>query len=239
MLCLASKNKTLQNKVATCNILIMSDKRKFIKEHYIYATILAVILITVLFLFNKENNEGFLDINTDIKNTKIFIDEKEKIPSEENKLKLDKGRHTVIISKTGFWPWIKEIDILKRQTLTIDPFFVPEQTNGFIISKNDQEYSKIIPLFDTQKTHIDWEKDENTPKIILDFEEEIKASDFYKDREDVIIIAIQNGIYALEINNESTPNFQPIYKGNSPIFIKKDNNSIYVKDGEILMEVAY
>lgn len=217
----------------------MSDKKKFIKEHYIYATILVVILATILFLFNKENNEGFLDINTDTQNTKIFVDEKEKTLSDENKLKLDKGLHTIVISKTGFWPWIKEVDILKRQTLTVNPFFVPEQTSGFIIGENDPEYYEIMSMFETQKTHIDWEKGENTPKIILDFEEEIKASDFYKDREDIIIIAIQNGIYALEINSESTPNFQPIYKGNSPIFIKKDNNSIYVKDGEMLMEVAY
>ena len=36
----------------------------------------------------------------------------------------------------------------------------------------------------------------------------------------LIIVAILNGVYALEINSESVPNFQPIYKGTEPTFVK-------------------
>ncbi|MBU4480214.1 hypothetical protein KKG48_02110, partial [Patescibacteria group bacterium] len=157
----------------------------------------------------------------------------------EQEVELSPGSHSIILSKAGFWPWTKKVEIAKKEKKEIEPFFIPQNTNGFIINEQDPEYENIIFLFETRKTHIDWEKNEYTPKIISDFETEIRTSDFYKDREDVIIIAVQNGVYALEINSDTTPNFQPIYKGGEPVFVKKDNNSIYIKDGELLMEVNY
>ena len=160
------------------------------------------------------------------------------VENQKNGLKIKKGSHSIILSKEGYWPWVTITDISKKQTLNLYPFFVRQNSSGFMITKEDPEYYDILNRFWT-KTHIDWEKDEYTPAIIAELESEIRASDFYKNRQDVILIAVENGIYALEINSSSTPNFQPIYKGTEPTFVKKDNNSIYVKDGEILMEVAY
>jgi len=213
------------------------NKNGFKNQIYLYAGLLIFLIAFSLFLFYKENNQGFLKINTSQNELALFVDEKEKVFEQE--VELSPGNHSIILSKTGFWPWAKEIEITKKRTKEIEPFFIPQNTNGFIINKQDPEYENIISLFETRKTHIDWEKNEYTPKIINDFETEIRTSDFYKDREDVIIIAVQNGVYALEINSDTTPNFQPIYKGNEPIFVKKDNNSIYIKDGELLMEVNY
>ena len=210
---------------------------------YLYGFVMIIILATVLFIFYSENNKGVLKINTIGESVTIFIDEIDKgisdIKEEGKKIKLSKGNHSIILSKKGFWPWVSEIDIAKKQLAEIYPFFVPQNTSGYIIPPEDPEYEKILSLFYTNKTHIEWEKNENTPEIVRNFESEIRASDFYKDRQDVIIIAVENGIYALETNSSTTPNFQPIYKGIEPTFIKKDNNSIYVKDGDMLMEVAY
>lgn len=212
------------------------------KKPYAYGIILIAIIFIALFLFYKENQVGTLIINANDKAVDVFIDEKDNgsFDLENNKsFNIKKGSHSIVLSKEGYWPWTKEISIEKQQIINIYPFFVPRDTSGFIIPETDPEYNDIILLFNTRKTHIDWEKNENTPMEILTFEAEIKASDFYKDRNDVIIVAVQNGIYALEINSNSVPNFQPIYKGPNPTFTKKDNDTLYIKDGEMLMEVAY
>jgi len=210
---------------------------------YVFAIILIVAIIFSLIIFYQSNQQGNLKIVTKEKDVTVFIDEKNKgflnTDDKKNGFKISKGNHSLLLSKDNFWPWIKNFSINGKQTLEVLPFFVPKNTKGVLIGKTDPEYETIISLIDNNKTRIDWEKTENTPKIIFDLETKITVSDFYKDRSDVIIIAVQDGIYALEINDELTPNFQPIYKGSNPTFVKKDNNSIYIKDGGTLMEVFY
>ena len=208
----------------------------------IYGLIAIVTLIIALSFFYVDNNKGILKINAGGDEVSIFIDEEDKgslnIEDQKNGLKIKKGEHSIILSKEGYWPWVSIINIERKQTINIYPFFIPKSSSGYIIPEEDPEYYSILDRFWT-KTHINWEKNENTPKIVSGFESEIRASDFYKERQDVIIVAVENGIYALEINSSTTPNFQPIYKGTEPTFVKKDGNSIYVKDGEMLMEVMY
>lgn len=209
---------------------------------YWYASILILVLAFSIFLFYRENNKGTLQINTIGENINIFIDNEDRglfdITKESKIIKISQGKHSIILSKENYWPWTTELDIKRKQILEIKPFFVPQNTSGFIIPETDPEYYDILSLFNT-KTHIDWEKNKNTPEIILNFEEEIRSSDFYKNRDDVIIVAVLNGVFALEINSDSTPNFQPIYKGQQPTFVKKDDKILYIKDINLLMEVAY
>lgn len=74
--------------------------------------------------------------------------------------------------------------------------------------------------------------------LILDSIYKIKNADFYPGRRDVIIVAVQNGIFALEIDDRGGRILQPIYKGKDPIFdlIEGDSN-IYVFDEGILMKI--
>ncbi len=208
----------------------------------LYAIILIAALAISLFLFYSENLKGAFRINAAEGNTNIFIDGVDKgfseITKEGELIEIKEGSHSIILAQENYWPWAKEIQVTRQQTTEIYPFFVPQNSSGFLIPNTDPEYYDISAMF-WKKTRIDWEMDENTPEIIRDFKEEIRASDFYKDRDDVIIVAVQNGVFALEINNESMPNFQPIYKGTEPTFVKKDNDMLYIKDGKTLMEVTY
>lgn len=54
--------------------------------------------------------------------------------------------------------------------------------------------------------------------------------DFYPDREDAIMLILDHGIYAMEIDGRKYHNFYPIYKGNNPDF-RIDGNEVYIKDG--------
>ncbi len=71
---------------------------------------------------------------------------------------------------------------------------------------------------------------------VVKSQSEIRGLDFYKTRNDVLVLASQTGIFAIEINKSgNTQNFQPIYKGTGvPKFSVKNEETIYILDGGIL-----
>lgn len=64
----------------------------------------------------------------------------------------------------------------------------------------------------------------------------IKSLDFYPGRDDVVIIAVENGIFAIEIDQRKIQNFQPIYKGVDPYFLN-DGGTFYVKDKDVIIKI--
>ena len=66
----------------------------------------------------------------------------------------------------------------------------------------------------------------------------VKNVDFYKNRNDVVIFSLSNSIFVIEANNEGGQNFMPIYQGKDPSFLKASDDSIYVYDGDTLMQVV-
>ncbi len=67
----------------------------------------------------------------------------------------------------------------------------------------------------------------------------ITQADFFKGRDDVILFAMDDGIYAIELDTEDRQNFQPIFKGTHPNFIVNSATSLYIQDdnryGEIVL----
>lgn len=62
---------------------------------------------------------------------------------------------------------------------------------------------------------------------------------FYKDRDQVLTLAAQDGVYAIEIDPRGpTQNFQPIYQGISPQFIKTGTSSIVIEDNGTLQQFS-
>ncbi len=188
----------------------------------------------------------------------LFIDGKE--VNGTTAKNLTPKTHEVIVAQENFWPWRKEVTIQSDETVTVTPFFVPSNTSGFTIANVDKDYPAINALFtkntlpseanpkvSADKTTSVWlagqsimtkEVSAATSSEAFSATEDIRSLDFYKDRNDVVIIAIGNGIYALELDNTGGQNFQPIYKGVAPSMIVKDAQTIYVKDGAVLLEVV-
>ncbi len=75
---------------------------------------------------------------------------------------------------------------------------------------------------------------------IFSFVNSVRSVDFYKDREDVVLIATEtadgtSGIFALEIDNRTVQNFQPVYTGSNPSFAILDQKTIYIRDGQNIL----
>jgi hypothetical protein len=78
----------------------------------------------------------------------------------------------------------------------------------------------------------------STKILIYSSKTPIKNAEFYPQRKDAVVIATQNGIYAVEIDGRGGRNIEPVYKGKDPIFTTyKNDNNLYVLDENNLIEI--
>jgi hypothetical protein len=194
----------------------------------------------------------------------LFVDDQKEWTTTGEKesitLPLSVGEHRVIIARSGYFPWSQKITIKPETRTAIEPFFVTENATGEIITAKDPQYwelrSKVknspLPTKDNPRTqnNIQIWAEQNTlmmktadgpVQTIHIFKTHILSLDFYKDRDDVAMVATENGIFDLELIEDAQykgANIFPVYKGNEPVFLKTDPHFIYVLDGENLMQVV-
>lgn len=96
---------------------------------------------------------------------------------------------------------------------------------------------------DSQKIWAEWLSDSPLPyylteqkEIIFVARSSIKHISFFPKRDDIVLLAIENGVFALEIDGRGTRNFQPVYKGVDPTFIRIENN-IYILDQDVISKI--
>lgn len=71
---------------------------------------------------------------------------------------------------------------------------------------------------------------------VFNSKSEIRGVSFYPGRRDVILLAVENGIFAIELDGRGTRNFQPVYKGKNPTFAVL-RGLVYILDDGRLFEV--
>lgn len=236
--------------------------------------IVVLIMIGYLYGFKPQDilllgKSGILTLELPLFQTNVYIDEEKKLTTvkenENPEFELSAKKHSIIISRNGYYPWTKEVIISNNGKIKLFPIFITINTSGQIITKNDPEYvklrrmvienplpTKITPIISKDGTANLWMEDNRmlvsvTPSInsglgsstynVLQPDTAIRSVHFYRDRVDVIIFATSNAIYAIEVNKEGKQNFMPIYKGSSPTFYKNNPGFIYVWDNGTLMEV--
>jgi len=75
-----------------------------------------------------------------------------------------------------------------------------------------------------------------SPLLILTSKLPLRNIDFYPSRNDILIIATQNGIFAVEVDGRGGRLLQPIYKGINPIF-ELENKTLYILDEKIFIKL--
>jgi hypothetical protein len=108
-----------------------------------------------------------------------------------------------------------------------------------------QERWRTIAWLEDGNVHIMWAGDsENVPfyfcdvrgcrdKVIVSLDTAITHFSFFPGRNDVFIVETQNHVFAVEADDRSKQNVEPIYQGTKPSF-RLMGNTIYVRDGEAL-----
>lgn len=72
----------------------------------------------------------------------------------------------------------------------------------------------------------------NTRLLFFEADTEIKNAVFYKERNDVVLIATVTSVFAIDGLINDFRNFQPLYTGTDVDFRKKDNGELYVRDAQ-------
>lgn len=72
-----------------------------------------------------------------------------------------------------------------------------------------------------------------TPTLIVDWEEPIERYAFYPNRSDVVVIGTSAGVFAVELDDRSQRNIQPIQEGRGLSFRLTGEGEIVVFDGEV------
>ncbi|MCR4284261.1 MAG: PEGA domain-containing protein [Parcubacteria group bacterium] len=76
-----------------------------------------------------------------------------------------------------------------------------------------------------------------SPLLVLASRFPIRKADFYPSRSDVLIIAVQNAIYAIEVDGrDGRLLLQPIYKGANPVF-ELENKTLYILDEKTFIKI--
>ncbi len=75
-------------------------------------------------------------------------------------------------------------------------------------------------------------------EIILDWGDEIKKFEYLPGRNDVWIVLVNNGIYAVEVDSRSQRNIQKIYIGDNLDFEISQNGNLLIKDKGSFFELA-
>lgn len=239
------------------------------KEDWLW-TLGGVILILIVFgyFFGYKPTDvlligksGTLTLELPLSQTNVFIDEEKKLTTTKDnepvEFQLSPKKHSVIISREGYYPWTKEVTVPSKGAVKLSPMFITINTSGQIITKNDPEYIKLRrtvieapvptkakPKISKDGTALLWMDDNeiivsiaSTTYKVIQPDTAIRSVDFYRERSDVVIFSTSNSIYAIEISKEGKQNFMPIYKGASPTFYKNDPRFVYVWDNGTLMEV--
>lgn len=186
---------------------------------------------------------------------------KAKFVTEARALLIPKDTQGKVILKENYTPIeitkydtiLQELKIMKKPlTLSGKKAALPEQIKKRYSRKTANEKQELSWNPQINKLEVEWKGDKNSlpyyfcddsgcnEKInILQSKYTIKNAEFYPNRKDIVIIAVNEGIYALEIDGRGGRLMQPIYKGKDPIFTtSKGENSVYIlEENNVLVKV--
>jgi hypothetical protein len=76
-------------------------------------------------------------------------------------------------------------------------------------------------------------------RIVLDWRDEIKKFDFMPNRNDVFLVWVDSGLYAVEVDDRSERNVQFVYGEKIDDFIVGSNGKIFVKKSDRIFELSF
>jgi hypothetical protein len=156
-----------------------------------------------------------------------------KEPGQTYSSQYSEGKHDVLVSRGGYWPWEQKITLAAKQAISLEPFFVKKEIVPSIITPEDPQYSNALSLL--EQTGVSGDMGPLVAKTGL---KDVRSAVYFPGRTDVLIVAVKDGIYAIDVHNTTPRNFMPIYKGGSPVFVITEHNILYVKDGDSVLRIS-
>jgi hypothetical protein len=223
--------------------------KNIIKEQIPPEVIISIIFVLMLAIgygiWSQETN-GTISFFAPTYGTEIYVDGKfagiSKSAGEKMSYQYLEGKHSVIISRRDVWPWTKDITLQPKTIQTLRPFFIKKEIKPTEITQkiyrdgiisDNPKYAEALAFFNNSVI-----KDEIKFPLLSTKINGARTAEYLSGRTDVLLVAVNDGIFAVETGSSTPRNFMPIYKGTSPSFIKSDNGSLLVKDGASIFFIS-
>jgi len=134
---------------------------------------------------------------------------------------------------------VKEKEILNKLLLPKDSLTLTVDKNRnqkIFVDDSDNVWIEWLALNSPLPYYFCNNQECTTPLLIIDSMYNIRNADFYPSRSDVLIVAVQNGIFAIEVDGRGGRLLQPIYKGSNPVF-ELDDKTLYILDEKTLIKI--
>jgi len=171
---------------------------------------------------------------------------------KDNSLKIKSikpGKHTLIVTSNGYWPWVKEIHTKPGESIQITPLFISKEFIGKIVENEDipanldftnaKVETDLYNIWADGATILMRESTSTKPVAVFTADYPVRAIALYPNRTDTLIIAAGDLIFSLDIDKADPRNFLPIYKSTHPTFaISEENGTIFVQDEDKIFKLS-
>lgn len=170
------------------------------------------------------------------------------------------GERNVIVASENTWPWIFDFVSSSGEEVVLAPLQVFEDAQGEPIAADDSAtIQRITSLFNDYREPIQanpLKRDANAVWVegtqvfvrmgnddvhsVYSSQQPIRNISWFKNRDDVIVIASQHTVFALDLRESSVQNFQPIYTGSEPYALvdPEETGSVIVREGEQYLRIT-
>ena len=224
--------------------------KELVKEQMPPQAIITIIFVAILAIgygvWSEETN-GTISLTAPAYGTQLYVDTilagTAKTAGEKMSYQFSEGKHSVVISRGGFWPWERDFSLSSKSTETLNPFFVRQEAKPSVIApieydngtmSANPEYTDALAKFDDISV-----RQEFLPLLATTKIANARSAEYFPGRTDVLLVAVNDGIFAVETGTSTTPrNFETVYKGTSPVFVMSDNNTLLIKDGTSIFQMV-
>ncbi len=195
----------------------------------------------------------------------IYIDNEKRVsvPADTTSVRirgLHAGAHDILVAHDAAWPWISTFQATLGAEQQLAPLQIAKDPIGTVVSTDEPLFVRAQELFATAtpptaqspRIHSDtgaalwlqgsavFVRDGDDTRRVLNAVTPVRGVAWYPRRDDTVIVAVSNGIFALDTHVGDTQNFQPLYKGGMPIFTltPDDPTAILVRDGEHVFRIT-
>lgn len=127
-------------------------------QHAVFAGIIVIVLIILGYVFSniRITSSGFTRTGTievaDVpENASIYLDNELVISQGENTSlrRLTPGVRTVLVAKSGYWPWSKKVIVPSDEIVTIEPFLIKQRLGADILEPGTPEHAEAKETLNT------------------------------------------------------------------------------------------
>lgn len=155
----------------------------------------------------------------------VFAEKRELIASASSKSIVKPSDDTIGVTATSTTPVFETIT--RRQ---VEVWLDNNTLFARYLGRDDAAPNYYCRIVTDQKNILRENEECSEPIRVFESSVPIRTFDFYPYRDDAIIVALDNGIYAIETDFRAYQNFYPLFRGENPDF-RVYKNQVYVKDG--------